>query len=93
MTQSWRRAAPGTVLAYLAFNLRDPILKDERVRQALAYAIDRGPLLDYLSAIRPGPPTACCPRRAGLTTVMCVHYPHDPAKATPVLERRDIRAE
>ena len=35
--------APGTVLAYLAFNLRDPILKDVRVRQALAYAIDRRP--------------------------------------------------
>jgi len=28
----------GTRLAYLAFNLRDPILKDVRVRQAIAYA-------------------------------------------------------
>ena len=37
--------APGTVLSYLAFNLRDPILQDVRVRQAIAYAIDRGPLL------------------------------------------------
>src|SRR5580658_6469535 len=35
--------APGTVLAYLAFNLRDPILKDVRVRQAIAYALDRRP--------------------------------------------------
>ena len=26
---------------YMAFNVRDPILKDLRVRQALAYAIDR----------------------------------------------------
>ena len=40
--------APGTVLAYMAFNLRDPILKDERVRQALAYAIDRRPFIEYL---------------------------------------------
>src|SRR5204863_2491474 len=40
--------APGTVLAYMAFNLRDPILKNVRVRQALAYAIDRGPMLQYL---------------------------------------------
>ena len=40
--------APGTVLAYVAFNLRDPILKDVRVRQALAYAIDRRPLIHYL---------------------------------------------
>jgi peptide/nickel transport system substrate-binding protein len=28
---------PGTRLAYLGFNLRDPILKDVRVRQAIAY--------------------------------------------------------
>jgi len=39
---------PGTGLVYLAFNLRDPILKDVRVRQALAYAIDRQPILDSL---------------------------------------------
>src|SRR5258708_32932831 len=39
---------PGTSLAYLAFNLRDPILKDVKVRQALACAIDRGPMLHYL---------------------------------------------
>jgi peptide/nickel transport system substrate-binding protein len=40
--------APGTVLAYLGFNLRDPVLKDIRVRQALAYAIDRRPFIEYL---------------------------------------------
>jgi peptide/nickel transport system substrate-binding protein len=40
--------APGTVLAYIAFNLRDPILKNARVRQALAYSIDRRPLIHYL---------------------------------------------
>ncbi len=40
--------APGTVLSYLAFNLRDPTLRDVRVRQAIAYAIDRGPLLQYI---------------------------------------------
>src|SRR5262249_9079715 len=39
---------PGTVLAYLTFNLRDPILKDVRVRQALAHAIHREPILHYL---------------------------------------------
>jgi peptide/nickel transport system substrate-binding protein len=36
---------PGTTLAYLAFNMRDPILKDVRVRQAMAHAIDREPML------------------------------------------------
>src|ERR1700688_3345392 len=40
--------APGTVLSYLAFNLRDPTLRDVRVRQAIAYAVDRAPLLQYI---------------------------------------------
>jgi len=31
----------GTSYQYLAFNLQDPVLKDVRVRQAIAYAIDR----------------------------------------------------
>jgi len=58
--------APGTVLAYMAFNLRDPILKDVRVRQALAYAIDRAPMLEYLQRgfARPAnsvlPPSSAC---------------------------------
>ena len=32
----------------MGFNLRDPILKDVRVRQALAKAIDRRPIIHYL---------------------------------------------
>src|ERR1700719_300839 len=40
--------AAGTRLAYVGFNLRDPILKDVRVRQAIAYALDRQPMIDYL---------------------------------------------
>src|SRR5579863_9841079 len=40
--------AHGTEMQYMAFNLRDPILKDVRVRQAVAYAIDREPMIDYL---------------------------------------------
>jgi peptide/nickel transport system substrate-binding protein len=33
---------------YLAFNFRDPILKDVRVRQAIGYAIDRESIVQYL---------------------------------------------
>jgi len=31
---------------YMAFNLRDPLLKDKRVRQALSYAIDSKEIID-----------------------------------------------
>jgi peptide/nickel transport system substrate-binding protein len=40
--------SPGTIYFYLAMNLRDSILKDVRVRQAIAHAIDREALVKYL---------------------------------------------
>ena len=39
---------PGTQLAYIAFNFNDPILARREVRQAFAYATDRGSLIRYL---------------------------------------------
>jgi peptide/nickel transport system substrate-binding protein len=38
----------GTDYAYIGLNLRDPTLKDRRVRQALSYAIDRPAIVRYL---------------------------------------------
>ena len=40
-SRSFGCCAPGTRLGYMAFNLRDPIQKDARVRRAIAYALDR----------------------------------------------------
>ncbi|MBF6567514.1 MAG: ABC transporter substrate-binding protein [Candidatus Binataceae bacterium] len=39
---------PGTAYQYLAFNFRDARLRDLRVRQAIAYAIDRRAIIDHL---------------------------------------------
>ncbi|GAK61705.1 ABC peptide transporter, periplasmic ligand binding protein [Candidatus Vecturithrix granuli] len=36
------------IIYYLGFNLEDPILKNVKVRQAIAYAIDRQALVDHL---------------------------------------------
>lgn len=36
------------LIYYLGFNLEDPILSDVKVRQAMAYAIDRQLIIDYL---------------------------------------------
>ena len=47
--------SPGTIYAYLAMNLRDPILKDVRVRRAIAYAINVR-AHHSLPAARPGAP-------------------------------------
>ena len=39
---------PGTTYAYLAFNLRDPVLGKREVRRALAFALDRKALAEGL---------------------------------------------
>ena len=39
---------PGTDYQYIGINLRDPVLADRRVRHAIAYAIDRQAIVDYL---------------------------------------------
>ena len=60
---------PGSSLQYLAFNLRDPILKDVRVRQALAYTIDRAPNTAlHLRRFRTPELTAFFRRNTGPTT-------------------------
>ncbi len=42
--------SPGTNFSYLGFNLQDPLLKDLRVRQAVAMAIDRRALISHALA-------------------------------------------
>ncbi len=37
----------GINYVYWAFNLRDPLLKDRKIREAIAYAIDRDKLIQY----------------------------------------------
>ena len=77
---------PGTVLAYLAFNLRDAILKDLRVRQALAHAIDRGAVLHYLFGDQGRLADSVLPPQHWAYNGNVAHYPYDPAKANQILD-------
>jgi peptide/nickel transport system substrate-binding protein len=79
--------APGTVVAYLAFNLRDPLLKDERVRQAVAYAIDRRPFLEYLLRGFARPANSVLPPESWAYNGDVPAYNHDPARARQLLEQ------
>ncbi|MBI4040865.1 MAG: ABC transporter substrate-binding protein [Deltaproteobacteria bacterium] len=40
--------SPGITYAYLGLNLKDPVLKNLKVRQAIAYAIDRHTIIQHL---------------------------------------------
>jgi peptide/nickel transport system substrate-binding protein len=77
---------PGTVMAYLAFNLRDPILQDVRVRQALAYAIDRGTMLHYLFGDQGRLADSVLPPQHWAYSGDVAHYPYDPQKANALLD-------
>lgn len=79
--------APGTVLSYMAFNLRDPILKDVRVRQALAYAIDRRPMLEYLQRGFARPANSVLPPESWAYNGDVPVYNHDPERARQLLQQ------
>ena len=84
--------APGTVLSYLAFNLRDPILQDVRVRQAIAYAIDRAPLLEYIWRGFAEPALSVLPPQSWAFDRDVAAYPHNPEKARQMLDAAGYRA-
>jgi peptide/nickel transport system substrate-binding protein len=80
------QSAPGTRLAYLAFNLRDPILKDVRVRQAIAYALDRQPMIDYLWRGEAQPARSVLPPQSWAYEGKVQTYDHNPNKARDLLD-------
>jgi len=76
----------GTNFTYLGFNLEDRVLSHREIRQALAFATDRGALIRYLldgqaklaAGVLPPDPWAAEPNVA--------RYPYDPARAEQVLD-------
>lgn len=81
------QSSPGTIYAYLAFNLRDPILKDVRVRQAIAYAIDRGPIIHYLWRDEVRPANSILPPQHWAYDPGAPSYDYDPARARALLDQ------
>jgi peptide/nickel transport system substrate-binding protein len=77
---------PGMNYQYLGFNLRDPILKDVRVRHAIGYAIDRQSIVEYL---RRGLAVASVSMLAPSNWAFepdVFDFTYDPAEATRLLD-------
>jgi len=79
---------PGSNVWYLNFNVADAALRDRRVRQAIALAIDRPAIVAALwrgharlaeSLLPPG-------HWAAASDAELAVYPHDPARATALLQ-------
>jgi peptide/nickel transport system substrate-binding protein len=66
--------------------LRDPILKDARVRQAIAYALDRGPMIEYLWRGEATPASSVLPKQSWAYNGDVPVYDHDPEKAKQLLD-------
>ena len=79
--------SPGTVVGYLAFNTRDPLLKDVRVRQAVGYAIDRTAIIHYLFRDFARPAYSLLPPESWAYNADVPHYDHNPDRARQLLEQ------
>jgi peptide/nickel transport system substrate-binding protein len=78
--------APGVDYQYLGLNLRDPILQDVRVRQALAYAIDTGAIIEYLRRGLARPASGLLPDQSWAIAPDLRPYPYDPDRARHLLD-------
>ena len=79
-------SGPGTILGYMAFNLRDPILRDVRVRQAIAYALDRQPWVHYAWRDFARLAASVLPPESWAYDSDVQRYPHAPEKARQLLD-------
>ena len=80
------KTSPGADFQYVGMNLRDPILKDVRVRRALSYAIDRRAIVDYLRRGLAVPATGLLPSQSWAYEPSLPSYEYDPAKARALLD-------
>ena len=83
--------SPGTDYAYVGINMRDPILKDRRVRHALGYAINRQAIVDHLRRGLARPAVGVLPPASWAFEADVFQFTHDPAKAQALLEEAGYR--
>ncbi|HLH31940.1 MAG TPA: ABC transporter substrate-binding protein [Terriglobia bacterium] len=77
--------ADGTNVQYFAFNLLDPVFSDRRVREALAYAIDRETILKYLWRGQGKVAASILPPNNWAYTADLKTYPYNPQRARELL--------
>jgi peptide/nickel transport system substrate-binding protein len=78
--------SPGTDYAYVGINMRDPMLRDRRVRHALGYAIDRQAIVDHLRRGLARPAVGILPPASWAFDEGVFQFTHDPQKAIALLE-------
>jgi peptide/nickel transport system substrate-binding protein len=84
----------GSPVIYVTFNVTDPLLKDKRVRQAVACAIDRQAIVDAIWRGQARMANTLLPvgHWAAATDAELAKYPHDAARAQRLLEEAGFPA-
>lgn len=78
--------APGTDYAYMGFNLRDPQLRDVRVRRAISHAVNPAAIVEYLRRGYARPTTGIVPAMSWAYESDVPRFPYDPATARRLLD-------
>jgi peptide/nickel transport system substrate-binding protein len=78
--------APGVDYQYVGLNTRDPVLRRVEVRQALAHAVDRQAIVDYLRRGLARPASALLPPLSWASTHDVPDFAHDPGRARALLD-------
>lgn len=78
--------ALGTDYAYMGFNLRDPLLQDRRLRQAIGYAVDTTAIVDHLRQGLAATATSIVPPMSWAHNAETFRFTHDPDRARALLD-------
>ena len=78
--------AQGVDYNYIGLNMRDPVLRDKRVRQAIAYAIDRQAIVKYLRRNLAQPAVGVLSPVAWAFEPDVPQFPHDLERAKQLLD-------
>lgn len=81
----------GAALEYLGVNTTDPILKDRRVRQALAWAIDRRTIIQTLLRNQATPASSVLPPTHWAYSARVRRYDYDPQRSRRLLDEAGFR--
>jgi peptide/nickel transport system substrate-binding protein len=79
-------SGPGTNLNYISFNTQDTVLRDVRVRQAIALAMNRPLIIHSLWRDRARLAESLLPPQHWAWTGDVEQYPYDPARANALLD-------
>jgi peptide/nickel transport system substrate-binding protein len=80
-------SGPGTNLNYISFNTQDSVLRDLRVRQSIAYAMNRPLIIHSLWRDHAQLAESLLPPQHWAWTGDAQQYPYDPARANALLDQ------